>query len=202
MHFLHQRKVSIFSLSLPKASFSYAPCLARAGWCAFCTNARFPFLGFPYLYAYRAPVEICVYSAAGNPEGAQISTGGPIRNCTRHSSLQARAGRCAFSAGNPESAQISTGGHIQSCTRRSILLARTGVCAFCTNARFPFLGFPYLKLLSICTLLLCNHCTEQQGTLKMRKFPLVALYGATIDAVVSSPVQEGALSAPAKGFHF
>ena len=117
-----------------------------------------------------------LYRATCRPECAQISTGSSIRRCTRHSSLQARTGRCAFSTNarfpligfpylkcpfhmhlalvlslyratcRPKCAQISTGGSIQRCTRRSSLQVRTGRCAFCTNARFPLIGFPYLKL--------------------------------------------------------
>ena len=152
---------------------------ARTGRCAFCTYARFPFLGFPYRklpsHMHLALVQP-LYRATGRPECAQISTGGPVRSCTRLSSLQARTGMCAFcnnarspligfpylklpfhmhlalaqplyrATGRPECAQISTGGPILRCTKRSSFQARTARYAFSTNARFPLLGFPYLKL--------------------------------------------------------
>ena len=108
--------------------------------------------------------------ATGSSECAQISTGGPIRRCTRRNSLQAHTGRCAFctnprftflgspssklpfhmhlalvqplyrATGSSECAQIFTGSPIRRCTRRSSLQTRTGRSAFCTNARFTFLG--------------------------------------------------------------
>ena len=117
-----------------------------------------------------------LYRETVSSECAKISTGVPIRRCTRRSSLQDRTGRCAFctnarftflgfphlklrfhlhlalvqplclATGSLDCAQISTCGPIRRCTRRSSLQVRKKRCAFCTIARFPFLGFPYLKL--------------------------------------------------------
>ena len=67
---------------------------------------------------------------------------------------------------------------------------------------FQFLGFAYLNLPLNKELALVQPLHRRQVARNVRKFPLAALYGASLDAVLCRPVQEGATSAPKQGFHF
>ena len=149
---------------------------ARPGRCAYCTNARFTFLGSPSPFQPFDLNLISVqplYRGTGGSEFAQISNDGPIWQCMKRTSLQARPGWCAFStntrftfSGSPspllpfhihlasvkslywatrscEFAQIPIDGPIRQYMKRTILQARLGRCAFCTNAKFTFSGTPY-----------------------------------------------------------
>ena len=72
---------------------------ARTGRWAFSTNARLTFLGSP---SSKLPFHIHLalvqplYRATGSSECVQNYSGGPIRRCTRRSSLRARTGWCSI----------------------------------------------------------------------------------------------------------
>ena len=58
------------------------------------------------------------------------------------------------------------------------------------------------SFLIICTLHLCNLCTELGLVANVRELPLTALYGAARNGDIGRPVQLCAPFAPRKGLHF
>ena len=113
-----------------------------------------------------------LHRARGSPECAQIPFDGPIRNCSRRSTLWARLRRYAFctdsgitflgspfpylpfhmhfplvetlyrARGSPECAHIRFDCFLRNCSRRSSFRVRPRWYAFCTFPGFTFSGFP------------------------------------------------------------
>ena len=167
-----------------------------------------------------------LYRARGSPECAQILFDGPIRNCSRRSTLWARLRRYAFctdsgitflgspfpylpfhmhfplvetlyrARGSPECARICFDCPLRNCSRRSSFRARSRWYAFCTVPGFTFSGFPSLMFLFICILHWCKHCTVLEVTTNVRKCPMTAQCEIAADVVVYGPFLVGTLFAP------
>ena len=179
---------------------------------------------------YLALVQ-ALYLATGDHEYAQISNDVAMLNCSGHicspvlvGTLLATTQRLHFHALHPLSFLfICTLHWCKHCTvlevttnmRKFPMTALCGITAlqlFCRPVLVGTLLAPTLGLhlqslhplsfLFICTFHWCKHCTVQEVTTNVRKFPMTALCGITAQGLICRPVLIGSLFAPTQGLHF